>query len=99
MARKVNVTLPNLSNLQFQIKLEGDWVKVGQFIDNLAPDIQKAYDTATTKFARALLKIVKTSIATGSPPKGSGVYWEPLSDATQGYTIDQWVFLNTSLEH
>ena len=59
MARKVNVTLPNLSNLQFQIKLEGDWVRVGQLIDNLAPDIQKAYDTATSKFARALLRIVK----------------------------------------
>lgn len=99
MARKVNVTLPNLSDLQFQIKLDGDWVRVGQLIDNLAPDIQKAYDTATSKFARALLRIVKTSIATGSPPKGSGVYWEPLSDATLRKYGDHPTYYLTGLYH
>lgn len=86
MAKKVNVTLPNVNSLNFQIKLEGDWVKVSTAMSRLAPDIQDGYDRAVVKFSNDLLKIVRRSMVTGTPPPRSGITWEPLSPST----IKRW---------
>lgn len=82
MAKKVNINLPNPSTLVPQVKLFGEWVRAEQVINNLPSRIQKAYDIATNKFANRLLKIVKTSIRSGTPPPNGGVYWEPLAEST-----------------
>ena len=99
MARRVNINLPNPGNLEFQIKLEGDWVKVSQYIDSLAPSIQRGYDIATSRFAKSLLVIVKRSIVSGTPPKGGGVTWEPLSPATIHRYGDHPIYYLTGLYH
>lgn len=86
MAKKVNITLPRISDLQIEVKLEGDWVRVQHGIDNLSPDIQKGYDKAINTFSKRILTIVKRAMASGTPPPNSGVTWEPLSPAT----IKRW---------
>lgn len=86
MARKVNISLPRLSDLNIQVKLEGDWVSLEKLGDNLGKDIQTGYDTAIRKFSRNLLQIVVKSLTTGIPPVGGGVVWQPLSPAT----IKRW---------
>lgn len=82
MARKVNINIPGPGSFVPQIKLYGQWQRAVNQVNGLAPAIQRGYDEATLKFSRRLLRIVKEAIATGTPPKGSGVYWEPLSPAT-----------------
>lgn len=82
MAKKVNITLPNISDLSLEIKLEGDWNKVNYMVENLGTSIQRGYDMAISKFARDLLRIVKRSLVTGIPPIGGGVTWQPLSPST-----------------
>lgn len=82
MTKKVNINLPNINTLVPQVKLFGEWVRAEQVIDALPQKLQKAYDTATNKFANRLLKIVRTSIRSGTPPPNGGVYWEPLAEST-----------------
>lgn len=82
MARKVNLTLPNIADLNLQVKLEGDWRRLDVLSDELGPSIQQGYDIATNKFANHLLKIIKKSLHTGIPPFGSGVHWQPLAQST-----------------
>ena len=82
MARRVNITLPKVSDLTPQVKLEGDWEKVTALVENLGPSIQRGYDVAVNKFARDLLRIVTRSLTTGIPPIGGGVTWQPLSPST-----------------
>lgn len=86
MARRVNITLPKVSDLTPQVKLEGDWEKVTALVENLGPSIQRGYDVAVNKFARDLLRIVTRSLTTGIPPIGGGVTWQPLSPST----IERW---------
>ena len=50
MAKKVNISLPRVSDLQIEVKLEGDWVRVQHGIDNLSPDIQKGYECKPLAF-------------------------------------------------
>lgn len=82
MSKKVNINIPNPNSVIPQIKLHGDWVRAERVIDKLGPRILKGYDIAVEKFARRILTIVRTSIRTGTPPKGGGVYWEPLAPST-----------------
>lgn len=86
MARKVNVTIPKVSDLVLQVKLNGEWTQVESAISHLGPDIQRGYDVAVSKYAKKLLSIVKTSLTLGIPPVGGGVTWQPLSEAT----IKRW---------
>lgn len=82
MARKVNITLPNISDLTLQVKLDGDWQKVDRLVSNIGPSIQTGYDKAISSFSKKLLGIVKKSLTLGIPPVGGGVVWQPLSPAT-----------------
>ena len=86
MARKVNITLPKVSDLVLQVKLNGEWQKVESLVSNLGPSMQRGYDKAVNKFSRNLLAIVKKSLTLGIPPMGGGVTWQPLSQAT----IKRW---------
>ena len=78
MARKVNITLPKVSDLVLQVKLNGEWQKVESLVGNLGPSMQRGYD----KFSRNLLAIVKKSLTLGIPPVGGGVTWQPLAPST-----------------
>ena len=86
MARKVNITLPKVSDLVLQVKLNGEWQRVESLVSNLGPSMQRGYDKAVNKFSRNLLAIVKKSLTLGIPPMGGGVTWQPLSQAT----IKRW---------
>ena len=86
MARKVNITLPKVSDLVLQVKLEGEWQRVEALVSNLGPSMQRGYDKAVSQFSRNLLAIVKKSLTLGIPPMGGGVTWQPLSPAT----IERW---------
>lgn len=83
MAKKIpHLSIPSIGNLPIEIKLYGDWHKAIELVDNLGPSIKKGYDIAVNKFSKDLLKIVLFSIATGTPPKGTGINWEPHSPIT-----------------
>lgn len=82
MAKKVNITLPKVSNLVLQVKLNGEWQKVESLVSNLGPSMQRGYDKAVSKFSRNLLAIVKKSLTLGIPPVGGGVTWQPLAPST-----------------
>ena len=41
MARKVNITLPKVSDLVLQVKLEGEWQRVEALVSNLGPSMQR----------------------------------------------------------
>lgn len=73
-------SIPKLPNLNIQFKLEGNWVKAIELPDKVAKSMRNGYDLATTKFANRLVKVIKRSIATGTPPPGGGVYWPPVSE-------------------
>lgn len=82
MARKVNITLPKVSDLVLQVKLNGEWQKVESLVSNLGPSMQRGYDKAVSKFSCNLLAIVKKSLTLGIPPVGGGVTWKPLAPST-----------------
>lgn len=82
MARKVNITLPKVSDLVLQVKLNGEWQKVESLVSNLGPSMQRGYDKAVSKFSLNLLAIVKKSLTLGIPPVGGGVTWQPLAPST-----------------
>ena len=82
MARTVNITLPKISDLVLQVKLNGEWQTVEALVSNLGPSMQIGYDRAVDKFSRSLLSIVKKSLTLGIPPVGGEVTWQPLSQAT-----------------
>lgn len=61
------------------------------------PEIMcKAYERGAKRFATILLRIVKTALATGNPPPGSGVSWPPLSPKSKK-AYKSWGFPNTHL--
>lgn len=86
MAKKVNVTLPRLSDLHIEIKSHGDWQRVIYGVSNLSKDIENGYNKSVEVFSSQLLRIIRRSMASGTPPPNSGVTWEPLSPAT----IKRW---------
>jgi len=52
MARKVNITLPKVSDLVLQVKLEGEWQRVEALVSNLGPSMQRGYDKAVGIFSK-----------------------------------------------
>lgn len=82
MAKGVNITLPKVSDLVLQVKLNGEWQKVESLVSNLGPSMQRGYDEAVSKFSHNLLAIVKKSLTLGIPPVGGGVIWQPLAPST-----------------
>lgn len=76
-SNKVNINLPSAPNVELHI--EGDWVKAERVIDNIGRTINKGYQIAIERSSKAILNIVKNSIKTGTPPRGGGVNWPPLS--------------------
>ena len=83
MARSVNVTITDPSK-GLQILLTGNWRRLDSLGEDIRAAIQRGYQKASLDFANKLLRIVKKSLATGTPPPG--VTWEPLSPAT----IKRW---------
>lgn len=82
MSKKVNITLPKVSDLVLQVKLNGEWQKVEYLVSNLGPSMQRGYDKAVSQFSRNLLAIVRESLTLGIPPVGGGVTWQPLAPST-----------------
>lgn len=84
MAKRINVTVPNYNSLipRFEIRDNGNWVRLEKVASELAPSIKLGYDEAVDLFAKKLKDIVKRAIASGTPPKGSGIAWAPHSEAT-----------------
>ena len=81
-SRKVNI---NLSNNLCDIQIYVDPVKQRQAERLIAktPSIMKlGYELGTRKFGNQLLRIVRRSLNTGIPPKGSGVSWPPHAPGT-----------------
>lgn len=82
MAKRISISLPRLSDLTLQVKLEGKWTTLENLGDNLGNAVKTGYDIAIQKFSSDLLRIIVKSLTTGIPPVGGGVVWEPLSPAT-----------------
>lgn len=76
-------SIPKLPNLGIEIKLEGQWQSLEQLPTKIAKSMATGYEKATDQFANRLIKVVKRSIASGTPPPGGGVYWQPLSNKYQ----------------
>lgn len=81
-SKSVNITIPSLSSLGIQIKLDGKWSKLDTLAANLQPSISKGYEEAVKLYSRKLLKIIKKSLTTGIPPEGSNTTWQPLAQST-----------------
>ena len=81
-SKKVNI---NLSNNLCDIQIYVDPVKQRQAERLIAktPSIMKlGYELGTRKFGNQLLRIVRRSLNTGVPPRGSGVSWPPHAPGT-----------------
>lgn len=81
-SKSVNITLPNISNLGLQIKLDGKWQKLDLLASRLQPSIQEGYDRAIKLYSNRLIRIVKKALTTGIPPSNSNTQWAPHSKST-----------------
>ena len=79
-----NIRIPQLdtSSLVPKLKLEGHWEQASVLINNIENIISRSYYSAVRTFSRQLVSIVKNSIISGTPPKGSNVYWAPHAPST-----------------
>lgn len=82
MAKSINVTIPNLSSLNLEIKLDGDWVTLDKLSNNLTKSVLDGYNKAIEIYSQKLLRIVKRALTSGTPPPLSGVTWPKLSQST-----------------
>lgn len=83
--QKVNIRLPDFPyyKLDFVIdpKDQKDWDRLGDFVHQKIPEImQEAFHNATKKYAKKIQDIVKQSLQTGKPPRGTR--WDPHSPHT-----------------
>lgn len=79
--RKVNITMPNLDNLNLEVRLEGQWTQLDRLSDKFIPSVKLGYDKGISHFAQRILSVVKRSLATGIPPPNSGTRWPELADS------------------
>lgn len=86
-----NIYLPKKGSIQVKIKLKGDWQGLDTIPNNLRASIQNGYDKAIQSFANQLLRIVKTAVKLGIPPKNSGVRWEEKSPNSKNPDHLYWV--------
>lgn len=70
-----------------------DQRKAEEFLRRCPEVMRKAYEKGARRFATILLRVVKTALATGNPPPGSGVSWPPLSEKTKK-AYESWGFPN-----
>lgn len=82
MASKVNITVPTLSSLDIQIRLDGQWSKLDTLASNLQSSVLSGYGKGVHLIGQRLLRIVKRALLTGTPPAGSGITWQPLAPST-----------------
>lgn len=80
MARKINIGIPSIPEIELHIT--GDWQRAITMGEGISSSIKKGYDKGVNKFSRSVLKIIQRAIRSGTPPSGSGVFWQPLSPAT-----------------
>lgn len=82
--QKVSIRLPDLPyyKLEFGIdpKDQKDWDRLGDFLQQIPDIMQEAFHNATKKYAKKIKEIVKNSLETGKPPRGTR--WDPHSPAT-----------------
>lgn len=83
MARSINRTirLPVLANLQIYVD-KRDQEKAQRLLDRQPQILRKAYENGAKEFGAILLKIVRTCLNKGEPPRGQGVSWPPHSPHT-----------------
>lgn len=99
MPKPTNINIFSSNNIPIKIKLYGNWTEAIHLVDSLGPSIQKGYDIAVKKFSRDLLKIIRFSIATGTPPKGSNINWQPHAPSTIKRYGEHPIFYLTGLYH
>lgn len=97
MPKSTNINIFSSNNIPIKIKLHGNWTEAIHLVDSLGPSIQRGYDIAVKKFSRDLLKIIRFSIATGTPPKGSNINWQPHSPLTTKKYGEHPIFYLTGL--
>lgn len=73
-----------------------DQRKAEEFFRRCPGIMRKAYEKGAQRFATILLRVVKTALATGNPPPGSGVSWPPLAEGTKK-VYASWGFPNAHL--
>lgn len=80
MARSINRTirLPVLANLQIYVD-KRDQEKAQRLLDRHPQILRKAYENGAKEFGAILIKIVRTCLNKGEPPRGQGVSWPPHS--------------------
>lgn len=76
MAQSINRTirLPVLANLQIYVD-KRDQEKAQRLLDRQPQILRKAYENGAKEFGAILLKIVRTCLNKGEPPRGQGVSW------------------------
>lgn len=88
MAKTVNVTIPDISKLEIEVHLEGKWVNMDLLSTHMQQAVTDGYEIGIDIFSKKLINIVRRSLITGTPPKGSGVVWAPHSPNT----VKRWGF-------
>ena len=81
-SRKVNINIPNVSSLNIEIKLDGEWQKLDNLSNHLQSSVLRGYEKGVNIFSTRLLRIVRRAIRTGIPPPNSGVTWPPHKQST-----------------
>lgn len=82
MAKSVNVTIPDLSKLEVQVSLEGQWVNMNRLATHMQQAVTDGYERGLDIFAKKLINIVRRSLTTGTPPPNSGTIWAPHAEST-----------------
>lgn len=83
MAQSINKTirLPVLATLQIYVD-KRDQEKAQRLLDRQPQILRRAYENGAKEFGAILLKIVRTCLNKGEPPKGQSVSWPPHSPHT-----------------
>lgn len=72
-----------IKKLPIEIKLVGSWTEATKLPSYVQSAINAGYQQAVKYYTNRFATVIKKAIRTGNPPPGSGVWWPPLSEATQ----------------
>lgn len=82
--RTPTISLPRIGygDLKLEFQVKGNWMEAIDLPVRVASSMRKGYDEGVKQFSRRFIEVITRAITTGTPPKGSGVKWDPLSQKT-----------------
>lgn len=82
----ININFPSPVP-QIELSRGSQWKLTERVLTTLPDAVRRGYDSGVNKFSRTLLQVIKRAIATGTPPKGSGITWQPTKRGNKPYYI------------